>query len=572
MSQGPRRNSSGRGHEPPSGSERPSGSDEGRLLDSQDLFGDMVDAPPDEKGTQSAPKRDTPIRIQVSEPAIGSADERSEGEEPQLAADVSRLLDNVFGPSDEKPETDEPSQGFDEDAGVELRPIHDGTEPPPQASAKQAPALFEELADLFGPGKKGSDDSAAEKKASRKGSMRFKAKPPGRTGADIDLAALAEQALETSERKPTPIVNRNLPSAGDKFGPYSLLERVAVGGMAEVFRAKRSGVEGFEKVVAVKRILAHLLDNQEFVDMFINEAKMVAGLTHPNIVQIFDLGKIEGAYFIAMEYVHGRDLRTILKRGREQSLRMPLDLAISVIGRVCAGLDYAHRKRDDEGHAMEIVHRDVSPQNILISFEGDVKLADFGIAKAATKAQSAEAGSLRGKLLYMSPEQAWGRPIDRRSDVFSLGVVFYEMITDQKPFVASSETSALESVRLCRIASPTTVNPRIPDRIERVVMKALDRDPENRYQDAGEMARDLDRVLQGRQVPAATELARYLELLFDERERGLPQRKPAEEVPVDDVPARLEVDMEGAAPVRKSSPKSSTEPSVEDLMKRLRVK
>ena len=153
--------------------------------------------------------------------------------------------------------------------------------------------------------------------------------------------------------------------------------------------------------------------------MFINEAKMVAGLTHPNIVQIFDLGKIENSYYIAMEYVHGRDLRTIMKRARDKGLRMPLDLGLRVVSQVSAALEYAHRKKDEQGRPMEIVHRDVSPQNILISFDGDVKLADFGIAKAATKASSTDRGALRGKLLYMSPEQAWGRPIALRSDVFS---------------------------------------------------------------------------------------------------------------------------------------------------------
>ena len=208
--------------------------------------------------------------------------------------------------------------------------------------------------------------------------------------------------------------------------------------MAEVFKAKRSGVEGFEKIVAMKRILPHLSDNKEFVDMFVDEAKMVAGLTHPNIVQIFDLGRIDTSYYIAMEYVHGRDLRTILRRAKEKGLRMPLDLCLRIVSQVCSALEYAHRKKDERGRPMEIVHRDVSPQNILISFEGEVKLTDFGIAKAATKASTTDRGALRGKLLYMSPEQAWGRPMDRRSDVFSLGIVLYEMMTDKKPFLGAA--------------------------------------------------------------------------------------------------------------------------------------
>jgi serine/threonine protein kinase len=169
---------------------------------------------------------------------------------------------------------------------------------------------------------------------------------------------------------------------------------------------------------------------------------------------------------------------------------------------------------------MKIVHRDVSPQNVLISFEGDVKLTDFGIAKAATKASQTDSGALRGKLLYMSPEQAWGKSIDRRSDVFSLGICFYEMITDNKPFLGNSEMSILEMVRECRLAPPTSLNPKLPERLEKVVMKALERDPDSRYQDAADMYRDLERVLHERQPPAPNALPRFMELLFDQDERG----------------------------------------------------
>jgi serine/threonine protein kinase len=272
--------------------------------------------------------------------------------------------------------------------------------------------------------------------------------------------------------------------------------------------------------VAVKRILPHLADNKEFVDMFIDEAKMVAGLTHPNIVQIFDLGRLDKSYYIAMEYVHGRDLRTILRRGRDRGLKMPLDLAVLIAARVASALEYAHRARDAAGRPMRIVHRDISPQNILISFEGDVKLTDFGIAKAATKASNTDRGALRGKLLYMSPEQAWGKPMDRRSDLYSLGILFYEMLTEQKPFLSNPEMSVLETVREGKVAPPSSVNPKVHDRLERIVMKALEKEPDHRYQDAAEMFRDLERVLHERQPPAAAALARYIELLFDADERG----------------------------------------------------
>jgi len=348
--------------------------------------------------------------------------------------------------------------------------------------------------------------------------------PAGGSGGTGESPQLDERGRIHSARAndpgaPVPATEPVRPGEGE-YGPYRLLARVAVGGMAEVFKAKRSGVEGFEKVVAVKRILPHLSDNKEFVDMFVDEAKMVAGLTHPNIVQIFDLGRIDKSYYIAMEYVQGRDLRSILRRARERGTRVPLDLCALIASRVCSALEYAHRKKDDRGQPMMTVHRDISPQNILISFEGDVKLTDFGIAKAASKATVTEAGALRGKLLYMSPEQAWGKAMDRRSDLFSLGIVFYEMLTDHKPFLGSSEVSILETVRECKVPAPRTLNPAIPESLERVVTKALERDPDLRYQDAAEMYRDLEAVLHETQPPpTSAALARLMEQLYEPRER-----------------------------------------------------
>jgi serine/threonine protein kinase len=192
---------------------------------------------------------------------------------------------------------------------------------------------------------------------------------------------------------------------------------------------------------------------------------------------------------------------------------------------------------------MQIVHRDISPQNILISFEGEVKLTDFGIAKAATKASITDAGALRGKLLYMSPEQAWGKAMDRRSDIFSLGIVFYEMVTDHRPFLGSSEMSILEMVRECRVARPSTLNPRVPEKLENVIMKALARDADDRYQDAAEMSRDLERVLHDWQSPQAGTLARFMELLFDDDERddsAAEQAAPPEAAAGEMVPAAVD--------------------------------
>jgi len=505
----------------------------------------------------------------------------------------------------------------DEDDDV-LLDVLERTAPPRGGDADALHDLLELGKARPAPSSADEDDVALGKPASRM-ATKFTAaaprKPAPNAGPALDLAALAEDAFATASASAAPPPTPAAPpppeaaaataesadeTAGEadvapaaaaspeaaapgpatrastrEYGPYHLLERVAVGGMAEVFRAKRTGVEGFEKVVAVKRILSHLSDNKEFVDMFIDEAKMVAGLAHPNIVQIFDLGKLEKSYYIAMEYVHGRDLRTILRRAKERGLRIPLDIATYIVAKVCAALEYAHRKKDDKGQPMLIVHRDISPQNILISFEGDVKLTDFGIAKAASKASTTDKGALRGKLLYMSPEQAWGKPMDKRSDVFSLGIVFYAMLTEQKPFLGTSEMSILETVRECRVPPPTTINDKIPEKLERVVMKALERDPEVRYQDAGEMLRDLERVLHEWQPATASGLVRFLEILFDEHERG--ERMPCDgEGEHGAGPAEIEELQEAAAeppPAEAPSPAPAKDPmSIQKLLKRFGIK
>jgi serine/threonine protein kinase len=298
------------------------------------------------------------------------------------------------------------------------------------------------------------------------------------------------------------------------YGQYELLERIAIGGMAEVFRAKRQGVEGFEKVVAVKRILPSLSSNKDFIEMFVNEAKMAASLSHPNIANIFELGKIEDTYFIAMEFVDGRDLRAVLSDARERGVELSMDLAALIVSRVASALGYAHRQKGPEGQELKIVHRDVSPQNVLISYEGEVKLVDFGIAKAAVKAPTTDSGSLRGKLLYMSPEQAWGKAVDKRSDLFSLGVVFFELLTGQSPFMGSSELSILEMVRAANVPAPSSFNPVLPGQLEAVVMQALRKDPAGRYQDASEMLQDLDAYLRGRPAVGAAELAAFMRSLY----------------------------------------------------------
>ncbi|KAB2901208.1 MAG: serine/threonine protein kinase, partial [Kofleriaceae bacterium] len=268
------------------------------------------------------------------------------------------------------------------------------------------------------------------------------------------------------------------------FGKYYLLERINVGGMAEVFRAKAYGVEGFERLVAVKRILPNIAEDKDFIRMFIDEAKIAVQLNHANIAQIFDLGVVDNSYYIALEHVHGRDVRAIFDRSRTLGEPMPIAQACFIIMKICEGLDYAHNKRDQSGRDLHLVHRDVSPQNILVSFEGEVKLIDFGIAKAAGKGAKTQAGILKGKFGYMSPEQVRGLPIDRRTDIFSCGIVLYELLTGERLFVGESDFSTLEKVRNVEILPPSTYNRKIPDELERIVLKALAKDVEDRYQNS----------------------------------------------------------------------------------------
>lgn len=275
------------------------------------------------------------------------------------------------------------------------------------------------------------------------------------------------------------------------FGKYALLERVNVGGMAEVFKAKAFGVEGFERLVAVKRILPSIAEDQEFITMFVDEAKIAVQLTHANIAQIFELGRVGDSHFIAMEYVHGKDLRAIFDRARKRGESLPVPMACYTVMKVCEGLDYAHNKKDPAGRELNLVHRDVSPQNILISYDGEIKIIDFGIAKAAGKAGKTQAGILKGKFGYMSPEQVRGLPLDRRSDIFAVGIVLYELLTGERLFVGESDFSTLEKVRNVEIMPPSTYNRRIPEELEQIVLKALAKDVDDRYQTAMDLHDDL---------------------------------------------------------------------------------
>ncbi len=270
----------------------------------------------------------------------------------------------------------------------------------------------------------------------------------------------------------------------ENYGNYQLLKKLAMGGMAQIYLARQRGPEGFEKRLVVKRILPHLAENEDFVRMFLDEARIAARLNHPNIVQIYDLGAQDDSFFIAMEYIHGEDLRRVWKRADRADTPIPVPLVCRVIIEACAGLDYAHKKTDAAGKPLNIVHRDISPQNILLTFDGRVKVVDFGIAKAADQATVTRSGVLKGKYSYMSPEQAAGQKLDRRSDIFALGVVLYELLTCNRLFKRPSDMATLQAVAECAIPPPSQVNPRVPEDLDPIVMKALARSPEDRYSEA----------------------------------------------------------------------------------------
>jgi tetratricopeptide (TPR) repeat protein len=286
------------------------------------------------------------------------------------------------------------------------------------------------------------------------------------------------------------------------FGRYRLLERLGEGGMAEVFKAKSYGVEGFEKILVIKRILPELARSQDFVDMFIHEAKLSVRLSHANIVQVFDLGRAPAAdsggtlggdaYYIAMEYVHGLDLASTLARARRQQLALPVAMGAYVASEVAKGLDHAHRRRDEQSRPLGIVHRDVSPQNVLLSFEGEVKVTDFGIAKARgvleqSGREDTRVGRLQGKFGYMSPEQASGLGVDARSDLFSLGTLLYESIAGVNPFSAPTTFETLRRVQACECPPLELLRPEVPPELVAIVKTAMAALPAGRYPDAGRM-------------------------------------------------------------------------------------
>lgn len=341
---------------------------------------------------------------------------------------------------------------------------------------------------------------------------------------------------ETQQMRIPPEIEKKIQakraSKQEELGDYEILDLIARGGMAEIYKAKKKGVKGFEKLIALKKILSGYVEDDKYIEMFVDEAKIAAELTHPNIVQIYDLGQKDDFYFIAMEYVQGKDLRLMLRKLAESGQVFPEELVLYLVRNILAALNYAHSARDSSGKKLDIVHRDVSPHNIMISYTGDVKLTDFGVSKAKTKLHHTLSGALKGKLLYMSPEQANAEEdIDHRSDLYSVGIILFESITGKKLFMDSSEMVILKKVQEGRIVKPSEIKRDIDPELEAIILKALQKDRRSRYQNASEMINAIETYLRkhyDRDIHAL-HLAHFIVGLFKEemaKEDIKPDLKP----------------------------------------------
>ena len=301
------------------------------------------------------------------------------------------------------------------------------------------------------------------------------------------------------------------------FGKYCLLERISVGGMAEIFRAKPFNAPESQKHLALKRILPHLAEDDEFVQMFIDEAKLTVQLIHPNIVRTYELGRFHTSPYILMEFISGQDILDLQRKLREERRIMSVAMACYIAGEIASGLDYVHAKKDENGDPLNIIHRDISPQNVLVTYGGKVKIIDFGIAKGNFQETRTQVGVLKGKFGYMSPEQVRGNPIDHRSDIFTVGILLWEMLTNRRLFRGDNEFETLQMVRNPDIPLPSTKNAQIPPEVDRIVAKALADDRDQRFQTGGELAAAVDEFLASLNPPYGAEnLSEWMARMFSE--------------------------------------------------------
>lgn len=276
---------------------------------------------------------------------------------------------------------------------------------------------------------------------------------------------------------------------------YRVLERIAAGGMAEVFRAESAGLEGFKKKVAIKRVLPHLAGKTEFIGMFLDEARLSAHLGHSNCVQVFDIGQGDNTFFIVMEMVDGADLKGVISHRRERGQTIPVEEAVLICVRICEGLAYAHELRDDKGEPLHIVHRDMSPPNVLMTRYGEVKIADFGLAKANSQLENSQPGIIKGKFGYLSPEAARGHTVDARADIFAVGIILWEMLAGRRLFQGQTDLETVKQVQRAETPDIRQINPAVPESVVQVLKKALAGNPDQRYRSARALGDDLNQVL-----------------------------------------------------------------------------
>ncbi len=309
-----------------------------------------------------------------------------------------------------------------------------------------------------------------------------------------------------------------------RLGKYFLLDLIATGGMAEIWLAKQVGAKGFEKLVVIKKILPSLVKDKEFIQMFFDEANIASQLNHPNVVQIYDLEATDNNYYIAMEYIFGEDLRNIVIESTERKNPLPLFYAFHIISQAALGLHHAHTHTDAYGNSLNIVHRDISPQNILVSYNGNVKVVDFGVAKAATRSQKTEAGILKGKVGYMSPEQAMGYQIDGRSDIFALGIVLYEITLGKRLFISDSALRVLKMITEDDITPPHLVHPAYPKELSSIIMGCLERDVKKRFQSGLELHIKIEETLRKYSSSLGVELTQWMQKVFADKIQNIKDR------------------------------------------------
>jgi hypothetical protein len=329
-----------------------------------------------------------------------------------------------------------------------------------------------------------------------------------------------------TEREPTGSQSEIVP--GQSLGKYQIIERLAAGGMAELWLARVSGMLGFEKLVVIKRILPHLASRTDFVEMFLDEARIATTLNHPNLVQTYDVGVHGKSYFMAMEYLSGQDVRSLQRELAKRGERMPFEHALNIALGIAGGLHYAHEKKDLDGKPLNIVHRDVTPQNVIVTYDGGVKLLDFGIAKASNRINETRSGSFKGKVPYMSPEACRGDELDRRTDIFSLGILLYEMTLGRRLFTGETDFRILKQIAEGEINRPCKIDPQFDPNLEQIILRALEREPGRRFATARELQEALEQWAHDRRLrmsPLA--LADYMRAIFGEK-IGAWQRATAE--------------------------------------------